>query len=215
MPPGRSYTTLFAVGLSLGANAACSSSTAPTVVPDAAVRCPATLEAALGATCAAEAQTCSFLYACGPFGQTATCACSGGRFSCTDAVGSPLDGGTAPHCVGPGDAGECPASETAADFAPCTETGLQCAYPSACASVPAYDSCQCVLDPDGGPTLDAGPSLHFECIQSCEFLTDASAATDALSAPDVVIGAPADAGSDATSGDARPDAPAAGDATTD
>jgi len=213
MPLGRSCTTLLAVGLSLAASAACSSSTAPTVVPDAAVRCPATLEAALGATCGTEPQTCSFLYACGPFGQTATCACSGGRFSCTDAFDSPLDGGTAPRCVGLGEAGACPASEIAAGLAPCTETGLQCAYPSACASIPAYDTCQCVLEPDGGPSLDAGPILHFECIQSCEFLTDASPAMDAPSAPDapdVVTGAPADAGSDATSGDAR-----SGDATTD
>jgi hypothetical protein len=198
---GRSLATLFAVSLPLTAIGACSSSKTTSVASDAAPECPANLDDALRATCSAAAQTCAFLYACGPFGATATCACHGGRFSCSDVTGSPLDAAAAPGCLALGDAGACPPSETAADFAPCTEPGLQCAYPSACPSVPAYDSCQCVPETEGGATF------HFECIPSCEFIPDASATTDSA---DDANDAPADASGarpDAPSSDARPDAP--------
>jgi hypothetical protein len=70
----------------------------------------------------------------------------------------------------------CPPTERLASIASCTALGQQCLYPSACASIPDFDTCLC--------TGDDGP--HFECKASCE-VGDAAApdahVTDAT-APD-------------------------------
>jgi len=136
--------------------------------------CPTSYAAANGAACAAEAQSCDFVAPCGAFGTPATCVCTGGAFVCTGSVlgvdGStsalPATADASTLCVPAATPPACPPTERLASIASCTAAGQQCLYPSACASIPAFDTCLCVGDPDQGP--------HFACTASCE-VVDASA----------------------------------------
>jgi hypothetical protein len=207
----RMRASFIAGGLLAAAMIACSpSSPAPATAP-VDVACPASLEAALTASCGSASETCSFLYPCGPFGATATCACDGRRFTCTDVTNAVIeDDGAAPTCVALTAAKACPLSEIGANLAACTELGQVCAYPSICKGTPAYDTCQCIPDQTG-----SGAVPHFDCVHSCDIFPggDASAPGNGAT-PDASSDAPADGPttdappSDAVPPDAHPpDAP--------
>jgi hypothetical protein len=147
------------------------------------------------ASCSVEGQVCPFLVPCATFAANASCVCSGGHFVCAGFD----DAGIA--CPALSTTEKCPLNETAASGLFCSDLGLICTYPSACSSIPDYDSCQCI----GGPTADAGP--HFECMQACDLTGDATApifadggtpdanAADAPTGGGAVDAGPVDAGS--------------------
>ncbi len=141
--------------------ASCSSSSPPSSSPlpsDAAAVCPATLGLTVGQRCAPDGLRCAPEYACGVTNVTLLCACTRGTFECTDGRGNVLAADETPVCpASPAEAGACPATETAAQFAPCSEQGLLCAYPSGCPS--AFDSCLCFA----GRTKAGLFGLRFEC----------------------------------------------------
>jgi hypothetical protein len=189
---------VFAAGAVDACNTVTSTGLGNTAGPEPA--CPASLDAVSSATCTAEGQACSYLYPCVTIPASATCVCSGGHFECHSPDGGSLDDASCPVLK---TTEVCPASERSADGLFCSELGLICYYPSACASVPAYDPCQCV----GGRTDAEGP--HFECSVSCEGPSDAntgggpadsepSGPSDgaSTSAPETGPGAPADGAAD-------------------
>jgi hypothetical protein len=166
---------LLAVGVvSVAAVIACSStsnsgaaSTTKTPV------CPSSFGDVATATCSVEGQSCSYLAPCTTFTANAVCVCTGGSFVC----GGFGDAGTA--CPVLTTTEMCPKSESSANGLFCTEPGLSCPYPSACAGIPAYDTCYCA----GGRTADEQP--HFECSSPCVPGADATAPSpDASTPPD-------------------------------
>ena len=197
---------LVAGGLSTAAMAACSGASPAPAAPPPNVACPANLGEALTASCGSASETCSFLYPCGPFEATATCACDGRRFACTDVANVSIqeDGG-GPSCIALTTARTCPLSQSAANQTACSELGQQCAYPSVCKGTPAFDTCECIPDQTG-----SGAVPHFECYHACVLFpaSDASLPNDAT--PEASIDAPGDAPpnapSDAAPADAHPEA---------
>jgi hypothetical protein len=189
---------LGAVAAAGTAAAACSSSSTPAATPAAAPECPTSFAAASGASCTLSGQTCDLLAPCGAFGAPATCTCAGGVFACVASSIGDAGGGGVP-CTASTPPPTCPSTETRASEAACTALGQQCSYPSACASIPAYDVCQCV-----GGEADADEP-HFECLPSCDVPDATASAPDARAAdasitdantPDgVAIDAPSDASS--------------------
>jgi hypothetical protein len=163
--------------------------------------CPATLEATAGQPCSVEGLACSPLYACGAVQATATCACEGGFFGCTDVTGRALAAGDVPACPAFDGGGTCPISERAAAIAACSEVGLLCAYPSACPTVRYLDQCECrpITTPSGAT------ALRFDCGTPCPPAGAPAPGPDAATAFDA---APADSGLDSTTGsDAPVDSP--------
>jgi hypothetical protein len=62
--------------------------------------------------------------------------------------------------------GSCPASESAANFAPCSEAqiGQPCAYPPQCTGgTSKFDLCTC----ESAATKSGAPGLVFVCENSC------------------------------------------------
>jgi hypothetical protein len=156
--------TLYAV--SIGALIACgatSSSSSSSASSTAQPPCPASYADVASASCSVEGQVCPFLAPCEIFAANASCVCSGGHFACSGFG----DAGVACPVLSTTEA--CPVTETAASGLFCSELGLICTYPSACTSIPAYDTCQCV----GGRNATEGN--HFQCIASCMPTGDASA----------------------------------------
>ena len=194
----RLWSGLLSVAMTAGVAACSSSSSAP---PTAAMLpgCPTSYAAANGAACATEAQSCDFVAACGAFGTPARCVCTGGAFVCTASVLA-VDGSTSAVpatadastlCVPAATPTACPPTERLASIASCTAPDQQCFYPSACASIPTFDTCLCVGDPDQG--------FRFECTASCEVgdATAPDAQVKDATAPDG--GRAQDAASDAAS----------------
>ena len=176
------------VGALLACSPASSSSGAVTQPAVAAPPpCPLSYELAATASCS-DGQICPYLAACEPIAGNATCVCSGGHFACTGVPGVDLDaaaGDASPACPLLATTEVCPTTEASARGLFCSEPGLICHYPSACTSIPAYDSCQCVA----GRTVDEG--VHFECTPACEALPDAGyrdANTPDANAPEVSTG---------------------------
>jgi hypothetical protein len=195
---------LVAAGVTVTALYACST---PIVAPirselavDAATApCPATLELAATGSCSVEGQFCPYLYPCTPIAGSASCLCTGGRYTCTGPDGGGLGPGSCPVLS---TTEACPATETSAQGLFCTESGLVCVYPSACdGGVPAYDSCQCV-----GGRIDADIP-HFECASAC-----APTVIDASSPRSDAASSDADAQTALTDG-STPDAPSSEDGT--
>jgi hypothetical protein len=190
--------------LAIAPASACSSSSSAPATADAGVTCPASLAAALNASCGSAPQTCTFLYACNSFSATATCTCQGGRFACNDVADAAIqDEDSAPTCPASANSESCPAFESSANQSGCTELGLVCAYPSACPGNPDYDTCQCIPDPTG-----SGATPHFDCQASCTLFPDASLPEEAGPSdapsdapPDAVRDAPADTATDAVTAD--------------
>jgi hypothetical protein len=194
----RLWSGLLSVAMTAGVAACSPSSSAPPTAP-MPPGCPTSYAAANGAACATEAQSCDFIAPCGAFGTPATCVCTGGAFVCTGSVLA-VDGSTSALpaaadastlCVPGATPPACPPTERLASIASCTAPRQQCFYPSACASIPAFDTCQCVGD----------VAPHFDCIASCE-VGDATApdahVTDATAPDD---GRAPDAATDAASPD--------------
>ena len=144
--------------------------------------CPARFADVATATCSVEGQSCTFLGPCATFPSNVTCICTGGTFTCDGFA----EAGTACPVL---TTQPCPVSEKVASGLFCSEPGLICTYPSACAGIPAYDSCQCI----GGVTADDQP--HFECAAACVRVADATAPRMDATAPDAQAqgDAPADA----------------------
>jgi hypothetical protein len=175
---GRTRVGLLGAGLAaLGALAAvaCSSTGQATGASSvAAPPCPTSYADVASATCTVEGQQCVLPVPCAVFPASATCTCSGGQFACTAS-----DSDAAPGCVALSTTEMCPRSELSANGLFCSEMGLICTYPSACPSVPTFDTCQCV----GGLTAAQGP--HFECSMACEVTDGGSMPTlDDAGAPD-------------------------------
>ncbi len=200
---------LVAGGLSTAAMTACSGASTAPAAPPPNVACPASLAEALTASCASASETCPFLYPCGPFGATATCTCDGNRFACTDVsnVAIQEDGGS-PACIALTAARTCPLSQSAANQTACSELGQQCAYPSVCPGIPAFDICQCIPDQTG-----SGAVPHFECVHSCSLFPGSDASLPADATPEASSDAPTEA-SPTPPSDAAPDGPTP-DAPTD
>lgn len=122
--------------------------------------CPPSLDKTIGAACSMNGLVCGPSIACGLTELTISCVCTGGVFRCLDAQGNPLASAAAVTCPDGSevvDAGACPRSEKAASLAACSETGLLCAYPSACPG--SLDQCQCFP----GTMASGGFGLRFEC----------------------------------------------------
>lgn len=176
--------------------------TPPPVRGDAQVGCPATLTETIGVACDIAGRMCGPEYTCGILRVSLLCVCTGGVFECTDGAGNKLDAGTAPACPAPPRPGVCPPTEKNAQLASCTEQGLTCAYPSACAS--RVDQCQCFP----GTTINGDFGLRFDCIPATcggfdggTIVFDSGGASDtgADTAPYLDAGRAADSGTDATS----------------
>jgi hypothetical protein len=88
----------------------------------------------------------------------------------------------------------CPATEVLANQHACTESGLQCQYPSTCSNETLYDTCQCFT----GTLPDGGTGKLFQCPSPCD---SGAAVLDA--APTAVTDATSP---DATASDAARDA---------
>ncbi len=65
----------------------------------------------------------------------------------------------------PVEAEACPATERAASFAACKETGLICTYVAGCDATPAFDQCQCAE----GSLPNGATGLRFECSSACTY----------------------------------------------
>ena len=195
------WTVATALGLASVAQLApgCSSSTAPAPLADAEAICPASVADAVGAACAVEGLVCSPEYACGILPATASCTCVGGAFACTDVTGKPLAPGGEPACPATATSETCPATEVLANRHACTESGLECAYPSTCASSTDYDQCECFT----GALLDGGTGLRFECPSPCDSGAVPLVPLDAANPPNDA--ASADAQSTDAHADASPD----------
>jgi hypothetical protein len=177
----------------LGGASGCSSSS-----PGAASKgdgqapvCPATPDDAVGKACSVEGLACGPQYVCGFASASLSCVCKGGAFQCSDGLGNPVDpaGDIHPCPVSTGGGPACPASEAAANLAPCTTSGQICAYPSACPG--ALDQCYCFP----GETAAGGFGKVFVC--------NPAICTGDASAPPIL-----EAGTDASvTVDAAPDAP--------
>src|ERR1019366_455898 len=125
-------------------------------------------------------EKCKYIAPCGAFEAPVTCVCRGGTFAC-GASSVSADGSAGPICPPATPVMACPAAETLASVAACSDTdlGQQCAYPGAFSSIPAYDVCLCAP----GRTATEGP--HFECTQSMGLPDAGAPATDARAAGDV------------------------------
>jgi len=111
-----------------------------------------------------------------------------------------------PACPATPEAGSCPPTEARASFASCSETGLLCAYASACPS--SFDQCECFP----GKTADGGFGLRFECSPALCTLGDSGAPIDGGS-DSMFDAGESGAGSDsAAEADARPSGDAAAEA---
>lgn len=156
MPTVR-LTSVVVVGV-IATTGACSPDAGPpTGGADAIAVCPSTPEETIGAACAVPGLRCGPQYACGLAQVSLLCVCTGGTFQCSDGAGHQIANGGTPMCPQPATAGSCPSSEKSAQFAPCGEQGLLCAYQSPCA--PSLDQCECF----SGATSDGGTALRFEC----------------------------------------------------
>jgi hypothetical protein len=161
-----------AVGASaLGASTGCSSSSPGNAPPTAQSNaCPATIDATVGAACSKQGQVCGPTYTCGTTQVPITCTCFNGTFQCIDSAGNPFDNSSPPSCNTHPASGTCPASESAANLAPCTEAqvGQQCAYAPQCpGGTMAYDVCTCT----SGTTKTGAQGLVFICENSCSGAT--------------------------------------------
>ena len=157
--------------------------------------CPATLEKTIGAACTMNGLVCGPTIRCGVTDVTISCECAEGVFRCLDAVGNPIATASEATCPVVVEAGACPRSEKAATLAACSDPGLLCQYPSACAGM--YDQCQCFP----GPTGDGGFGLRFDCppvrctnpdaaVITFDAGLDAPAAADSTSNADATSDAP-------------------------
>ncbi len=192
--------SLVAGSLAVAPASACSSSSNAPAAAGASATCPASLAAALSTSCVSASQTCTFLYPCNSFTATATCACDGSHFSCTDVANVLIeDEDSAPTCTALANSESCPAFENAANLAGCTELGLVCAYRSPCQGNTDYDTCQCIPDPTG-----SGATPHFECLAACILFPDASLPSESAppDAPGDASPAVRDAPADTTATDA-------------
>jgi hypothetical protein len=200
---GRTRATFLTATLSavsIGALIACSatsSNSSSSASSTAQPPCPASYADVASASCSVEGQVCPFLAPCATFATNASCVCSGGRFACSGFG----DAGVACPVLSTTEA--CPVSERVASGLFCSDLGLICTYASACTSIPAYDTCQCV----GGRTATEGN--HFQCVASCMPTGDAIApgpvpeagTADATSGDDAPAdGPPADAAPSSTDG---------------
>jgi hypothetical protein len=142
----------------------CSSPSSPAASPDAQAVCPATGAETAGAACTVEGLVCSPQYACGVTFGIAHCVCSSGKFACTDLTDAALTGpASIPACPSAAHAQRCPATESAANLAACTEQGLDCSYRAPCGGTADLDHCLCFEGP-----LPNGPmGLRFECTTPC------------------------------------------------
>jgi hypothetical protein len=157
-----------AVGVSaLGASAGCSSSSAGTTPPATqSYACPATIDDTVGKPCYSQGEVCGPTYSCGTTQVPITCTCFNGTFQCIDGAGKPFDNSTPPSCTTNSSSGSCPASESAANLASCTESqiGQQCAYAPQCTGgTLAYDLCTCT----SATTKTGSQGLVFVCENSC------------------------------------------------
>lgn len=88
----------------------------------------------------------------------------GGAFACVDVTGKALAIGDSPACPAPSATEVCPATEVLANQHACTESGLQCTYPSTCSNGTLYDTCECFT-----ATLpDGGMGRLFQCPSPCD-----------------------------------------------
>jgi hypothetical protein len=179
-------TACVAVFVGLAGSAACSGSKAvSSAQPDAQAVCPATPDQTIGVACAVAGLRCGPQYTCGIYQATLLCVCSGGVFRCTDGAGNDLAKGDVPTCPAPTRGGSCPSTERSAQLSTCSEQGLPCAYPSACAG--RFDQCQCFP----GATIDGGYGLRFECAPAtCGGLDAGAVVLDSGHAPDAVADSP-------------------------
>jgi hypothetical protein len=154
--------------MAAGGSTGCSAKDNQGVSADGSVvsPCPTTIQDTVGKPCPVEGMRCGPTYSCGPTDVPITCTCFGGTFACVDGSGNPFDGSTPPACNTPPSGASCPASESAANFAPCTEAqvGQPCAYPAQCTGgTSTFDLCTCqsAVDKSGAP------ALVFVCENSC------------------------------------------------
>jgi hypothetical protein len=164
------YMSAIAIALVI---AACGGSTSPPTGSSAVqTTCPASIADALAGSCAVAGQACFPEYACGSAVAIATCRCKAGHFACVDVTGVPVAAGASPRCPTASMAAPtCPATAVQASLSACIQTGQLCTYPSRCASIPAYEQCQCVSD-----QLASGmPYRRFVCADPCEFIPPAVA----------------------------------------
>jgi hypothetical protein len=129
-----------------------------------------------------------------------------GIFRCVDATGATLDTAAALTCPAAAATEPCPSTERAANLASCTEQGLLCAYPGACAN--RIDQCQC----SPGAMVNGRFGLRFECTPGCSALDGGVAVADSGGVPD--SRAISDAGQRADSG-ADSDVDSSSDAASD
>jgi len=164
----RSFVGVFfglVVGVvAVGTSAACSSSSSAPVSPEAATACPATIADTVGSACNTEGAVCSPTFPCAIATVTIFCSCTQGTFQCVDGYNQPFTAGETPSC---GDAsaplGSCPATESQASIAKCTQaqSGQQCAYAPECAGgTLAFDRCTCEAVPTGA-------GFAWECENAC------------------------------------------------
>jgi hypothetical protein len=166
--------------LGIAAGIACSPSSSVQSASTAGLPpCPVSFDQVAAASCGVEGQVCTYLYPCPVIAGSATCTCAGGHFACTTPDGGVLDDSSA--CPVLTTIEKCPQTEEAASGLFCSESGLICYYPSACPSVPGYDSCQCV-----GGRIDADIP-HFECASSCEGIPDGGTVPADGSTPDAKV----------------------------
>jgi|CZKU01.1.fsa_nt_gi hypothetical protein len=200
----------------LASAASCSSSSTSPPTSLAPPGCPTSFGAANGAACATAAQSCDYVAPCGPFGTPATCVCTDGVYVCRASLAAtdgaappvPVSADASTLCEPSVTAPACPATEQKAMVAICTDLGQQCAYPSGCNSIPAFDQCLCV----GGRTTIETP--HFECTAPCD--VTGAPPRDAGTGPDAADARAADANApDARALDAAPDSPAPLDAASE
>jgi hypothetical protein len=199
--------------LAMGGLAGCSTTSLGNGVgPPALAACPSTVADADGSRCTVEGLSCAPTYSCGSIEAFATCVCAGGQFVCTDVTGMPLHAGSTPSCPDAAASEACPASETSASLAACTEPGRICTYPSTC-RLRGFDTCQCV----SGELDNRMTGLRFQCSDACNVPdatpdgdaadaadgADATDAADGGDAPDHMIDADA-AGADGTQVDGAP-----------
>jgi hypothetical protein len=193
----------------LAAIAACGPDHTPTAShPSALAVCPATPDETIGAACGVAGLRCGPQYTCGVLSVSLSCICTGGAFQCTDGAGNPLVPGAPLDCPATQPTASCPATETGAQFASCTEVGLLCAYPSACPG--RLDSCQCLSGQIAG-----GSGFRFECTRATCSPNDGGAiAIDSGAAMDTGLGTDSQTARD-SSGDSRSDAPGDGPVESD
>jgi hypothetical protein len=145
-------------------SAACTSPTPPPASPDAQAVCPSSVSETAGAACTVQGLVCAPQYACGVTFGIAHCVCVAGAFECTDLTDASISGtDVAPSCPKAKPAEHCPATESAASLAACTEPGLVCSYKAPCSAIPGLDQCTCF----NGAMANGQTGLRFECTNAC------------------------------------------------